>query len=179
MRVVVLGGSGNVGTSVLRALGNDPDVASIVAISRRAAQGSRRIEWRERDVTRDDIRPDLDGADALIALSWAIQPSRDRERLRAVNVDGNRTIFNAAAAAGVPSLLYASSVGAYSPGPKDRAVDESWRTDGIASSFYSHDKADVERVLDQLETDHPEMRVVRIRPGLVFKREAGSEIRRY
>src|SRR4051794_28340563 len=179
MRVVVIGASGNIGTSVLHALGPDPEVSPIVAISRRAAPSSSRVEWRERDVTRDDIRPDLDGADAVISLSWLIQPSRDLETLRAINVDGSRTIFEAAAAVGVPALLYASSVGAYSPGPKDRAVDEGWPTDGIESSFYARHKAEVERVLDDVESNHPEMRVVRIRPGLVFKREAGSEIRRY
>lgn len=34
--------------------------------------------------------------------------------------------IRAVAEAGVPALVYASSVGAYSPGPKDRSVDESW-----------------------------------------------------
>ena len=67
--------------------------------------------------------------------------------------------------AGVPALVYASSVGAYSPGPKDRAVDESWPTGGIASSFYSRHKAAVERLLDRVEREHPRLRVVRLRPG--------------
>ena len=88
-------------------------------------------------------------------------------------------MFEAAAAAGVPTLLYSSSVGAYSPGPKDRAVDESWPTDGIGSSFYATHKAEVEHILDSVEAHHPQMRVVRMRPALVFKREAASEIRRY
>ena len=37
-------------------------------------------------------------------------------------------MFEAAAGAGVGALVYASSVGAYAPGPKDRPVDESWPT---------------------------------------------------
>ena len=69
-------------------------------------------------------------------------------------------------------------MGAYSPGPKDHAVDESWPTGGIESSFYSRHKAEVERVLDRFQAEHDEMRVVRMRPALVFKREAASEIRR-
>jgi UDP-glucose 4-epimerase len=178
MRVVVIGATGNIGTSVLRALRDDPEVSSIVAIARRAPQASPGIDWRERDVTRDDLRPDLEGADAVVCLSWLIQPSRDLQKLRAVNVDGSRRTFEAAAAAGVPTLLYSSSVGAYSPGPKDRAVDESWPTDGIESSFYARQKAEVERILDEVEARHPELRVVRMRPALVFKREAAAEIRR-
>jgi UDP-glucose 4-epimerase len=179
MRVVVVGASGNVGTSVLGALAGDSEVSSILALARRGGPASDRIEWRQRDVTGDDLRPDLDGADAVIAHSRLIQPSRDRDKLRTANVDGSRRVFEAAAAAGVPALLYASSVGAYSPGPKDRAVDESWPTDGVKTSFYAQDKADVERVLDEVEARHPDMRVVRMRPSLVFKREAASEIRRY
>jgi UDP-glucose 4-epimerase len=82
------------------------------------------------------------------------------------------------AAAGIPALVYASSVGAYSPGPKDRRVDESWPTDGVRSSFYARDKATVERLLDRFEAEHPGVRVVRLRPGLIFQRGAASEIRR-
>jgi UDP-glucose 4-epimerase len=87
-------------------------------------------------------------------------------------------VFSATVQAQVPALVYASSVGAYSPGPKDRLVDESWPTEGIRSSFYSRHKAAVERRLDRLEQDHPELRIVRMRPGLIFKREAATEIRR-
>ena len=86
--------------------------------------------------------------------------------------------MEAVAAAGVPALVYASSVGAYSPGPKDRRVDETWPTGGVPSSFYSRDKAEVERLLDAFEREQPGVRVVRLRPGLIFQRGAASEIRR-
>ena len=179
MRVVVIGATGNIGTSVLAALETDPQVSSIVAVARRSAEGAGpKVSWRELDIVRDDLDRDLEGAEAVVCLAWLIQPSRDLERLRATNVDGSRRVFEAAARVGVPALLYSSSVGAYSPGPKDRAVDESWPTEGIQSSFYSRHKAEVERLLDETEARHPDLRVVRMRPALVFKREAASEIRR-
>jgi nucleoside-diphosphate-sugar epimerase len=93
-------------------------------------------------------------------------------------VDGSARVFDAVRAAGVPALVYASSVGAYSPGPKDRRVDETWPTDGIPTSFYSRHKAAVERLLDAFEREAPQVRVVRMRPGLIFKRDAASGIRR-
>jgi nucleoside-diphosphate-sugar epimerase len=130
-------------------------------------------------VSVDDLRSHFRDADAVIHLAWAIQPSRDDELLRRVNVDGSARVFEAAAEAGVPALVYASSVGAYSEGPKDRAVDESWPTGGTPSSFYARHKAEVETLLDAFAASHGEMRVVRLRPGLIFKREAASEIRRY
>ena len=174
MRIVVVGATGNIGTSVLPALTADPEVTSIAAVARRPAADPR-VEWHALDVTRDDLDRVMGGAGAVICLPWLIQPSRDLETLRATNVDGSRRVFEAAARAGVPSLLYSSSVGAYSPGPKDRAVDESWPTGGIQTSFYSRHKAEVERILDGFESD---LRVVRMRPALVFKREAAAEIRR-
>jgi UDP-glucose 4-epimerase len=178
-RVVVTGATGNVGTSVLRALSADPSIGEIVGVARRLPQiGFARTRFVTADVARDDLATVFDGADAVIHLAWLIQPSRDRTLTRAVNVDGSRRVFDAIAAAGVPALVYASSVGAYSPGPKDRRVDESWPTGGIATSFYSRDKSAVERILDDFEVVHPKIRVVRLRPGLIFKADAASGIRR-
>jgi nucleoside-diphosphate-sugar epimerase len=179
MRVVVTGATGNVGTSVLHALAADPAVDEIVGLSRRRPElALARTSWVAADVVRDGLVEHFSGADCVVHLAWLIQPSRDRETTRAVNVDGSRRVFEAAAAADVRSLVYASSVGAYSPGPKDRRVDESWPTGGIRTSFYSRDKADVERILDACEVAHPQMRVVRLRPGLIFKSGAASGIRR-
>jgi UDP-glucose 4-epimerase len=179
MRVVVVGASGNVGTSLLRALAAEPRVESVLGIARRIPrQHFPKTEWRSADIARSPLRPLFQHADAIVHLAWLIQPGRDKQRLYEVNVEGSARVFRAAAAARVPALVYASSVGAYAPGPKDRGVDESWPTTGIQSSFYSRHKAEVERLLDRFESEHPDMRVVRLRPGLIFKREAASGIRR-
>ena len=151
MRVVVTGATGNVGTAVLRALDGDPDVDSIVAVARRAPSRSLgRAEFVSADVAADPLEPIFAGADAVVHLAWLIQPGRDESVTARVNLQGSRRVFAATVAAGVPALVYASSVGAYSPGPKDRLVDESWPTEGIPSSFYSRHKAAVERDLDEL-----------------------------
>jgi nucleoside-diphosphate-sugar epimerase len=116
--------------------------------------------------------------DAVIHLAWLIQPSRDPRATWSTNVVGSTRVFQAAAAAGVGTVMYASSVGAYSPGPKDHPIAESWPTDGVPSCTYSREKAYVERILDTFETRHPHIRIVRMRPGFVFKRAAASGIRR-
>jgi len=179
MKVVVIGATGNVGTSVVRALSTDPGVESIVGVARRVpGPAVAKVEWVRADVTSSPLVPILEGADAVIHLAWAIQPSRDSAALRATNVDGSARVLDAVAKARIPTLVYASSVGAYSPGPKDRMVDESWPTEGIATSFYSSHKAEVESMLDEFERGEPGVRIVRLRPGLIFKREAATEIRR-
>ena len=179
MKVVVFGATGNVGTSVVRALSEDPAVQRITGVARRLpALDLRKTGWIQADITSSQLVPILDGADAVIHLAWAIQPSRDDNALRSTNIDGSLRVFDAVSKARVPTLIYASSVGAYSRGPKDREVDESWPTGGIETSFYSRHKAEVESHLDDFERGEPGVRVVRLRPGLIFKREAATEIRR-
>ena len=179
MRIVVVGATGNVGTSTVRALAADPAVDEIVGLARRLAQlAIPKTSWVTADITTADLVPLFLDADAVIHLAWLIQPSRDERVTYQVNVEGSRRVFEAAARAGVPAVVYASSVGAYAPGPKDRKVDESWPATGIAGSFYSRHKAAVERLLDAFEGEHPEVRVVRLRPALIFQRDAASEIRR-
>jgi nucleoside-diphosphate-sugar epimerase len=179
MRVVVTGATGNVGTAVLRALNADPDIDEVVGLARRPPiQSLSPAQFVRADVSADRLEPIFAGADAVVHLAWLIQPGRDESVTRAVNIDGSRRVFEAVVTAGVASLVYASSVGAYSPGPKDRMVDESWPIGGITSSFYSRHKAEVERDLDHLAGEHPRLRIVRLRPGLIFQRSAATEIRR-
>src|SRR3982074_3760564 len=156
MRVVVVGATGNVGTSLMEALAREDSVQEIVALARRTPSAlGPKTRFIAADISHDELAPLFRGADAVIHLAWLIQPSRDRALTRRVNVAGSGRVFEAVAEAGVPALIYASSVGTYSPGPKTRTVQESWPTDGIATSFYSTDKADVERLLDRFERLNP------------------------
>jgi UDP-glucose 4-epimerase len=179
MRVVVVGATGNVGTSLLDALAGEPAVESVLGIARRLPKLELpKVEWAQADISHDDLVPHFRDADCVVHLAWKIQPSRAGEELWLTNVHGSTRVFLAVAEARVPALVHASSVGAYSPGPKDRLVREDWPTDGIRSSFYSRHKAEVERILDHFEHDSPQTRVVRMRPGLIFKREAATGVRR-
>lgn len=179
-RIVVTGATGNVGTAVLRALQRDPAVEEIVGIARRRPAGAapQKVRWVTADVARDALAPLFVGADVVIHLAWLIQPSRDEATMKTVNVEGTRRVLAACAEARVGRVVYASSIGAYRAAPKDTRTPETWPTDGIATSVYSRQKAATERLLDRFETAHPEIRVVRLRPGLVFQRAAASEIRR-
>jgi UDP-glucose 4-epimerase len=179
MRIVVTGATGNVGTSVLQALAGDSDIREIVGLARRLPRWQNpRTRWVQADVARDDLRATFAGADAVIHLAWLIQPARDGAELERVNVEGSRRVFQAAADAGVGTLVHASSIGVYSPGPSHPPVDESHPREGIATSFYSRHKAAAERALDAVEAAAGGLRVVRLRPALIFKRDAAAEIRR-
>ncbi|MFC9293678.1 NAD-dependent epimerase/dehydratase family protein [Streptomyces sp. NPDC057011] len=181
IRVVVVGATGNVGTSVVRALSQDPAVGSVLGLARRVpGWHPDKTHWRAVDIEPGgaDLVPHFSGADAVVHLAWKFQPTHHPAETWRTNVLGSLRVFDAVAAAGVPTLVHASSVGAYSPGPKDHAVDETWPTHGWPQAAYTREKAYLERVLDAYERTHPDVRVVRMRPGFLFKRASASEQRR-
>ncbi|WP_097867468.1 SDR family oxidoreductase [Streptomyces sp. rh34] len=183
-RVVVTGATGNVGTSVVRALAADPDISSVLGLARRRpALEISKVAWDTVDLSRpsseERLTGLLDGAYAVVHLAWRFQPTHDPLVTWQSNVLGSQRVFDAAARAGVPALVHASSVGAYSPGPKDEpGVDEQWPTHGWPDAAYCREKAYLERILDTFELRHPQIRVVRMRPGFLFKETAASEQRR-
>ncbi|GAB3289265.1 NAD-dependent epimerase/dehydratase family protein [Parasphingorhabdus pacifica] len=196
MRVVVVGATGNIGTSVLHALRRDPQVGEIVALSRREPDwpgstgsagdaGSARevrwqdgIRWKRADILDADLTEHFLAADAVIHLAWIFQPTHDPVTTWRNNVLGSIRVCEAATAAHVPHLVYASSVAAYSPGPRNRAVDENWPTHGWPGAAYSREKAYVERFLEAFELSNPQIAVTRMRTAFCFKRESASQQRR-
>ena len=104
----------------------------------------------------DDLVPHLRGADINLRLA---HPAVGAELalLEAVNVGGTAHLLEAVAEAGVPAVVHASSVGAYSPG--DGPVDETWPTGGVARLTVAagHHEAARERLLDRFEARRPGM----------------------
>ena len=201
MKIAITGASGNVGTALLRALHDDGAVTDIVGISRRVPPADEEpyagVEWHSIDVgaaTDGDeavtaLAEAFAGADAVVHLAWIIFPNHDREMLRRVNVDGTRRVLEACVQAGVPHIVVASSIGAYSPDPARADVSgpedtpplrtEDFGARGIEGSHYSEDKGAVEELLDAFVAAHPDITVARLRPGLIFQADAASEIQRF
>jgi UDP-glucose 4-epimerase len=179
MRVVVIGATGNVGVRVVEALARRDEVDEIVGIARRRPDiEPPKTTYAAADIRDADLRTLFRGADVVVHLAWMIQPGRDERVTASTNIEGSRRVVQAVIEAGVRALVYASSVGAYAPGPKSMRVDEDWPTTGISSSFYSRHKAAVERDLRWRAALHPGLRIVVLRPGLIFQRGAASEIQR-
>lgn len=182
---MIIGASGNVGTSVVQALEPDDRIGSVLGLARREPQWSAtKLTWGTVDISKPDtveaenLDRHLAGADAVVHLAWLFQPTHDPVATWRNNVLGAIRVFEAVGRLGIGTLVYSSSVGAYSPGPKDEPVDESWPTHGWPAAAYCREKAYLERWLDSFETNHPGTRVVRIRPAFLFKRESASEQRR-
>lgn len=184
MRIVIVGASGNVGTALLRQLAGGDD--EVIGVSRRIPSPTAPYDgalWRSVDISAatapEQLARVFEGADAVVNLAWLFQPTRDPAQLQRVGVGGLLSVARAVTQAGVPHLVHMSSVGAYSPAEPGTRVDESWPTDGVPTSVYSRHKAAAERVLDDVEAEHPDLLVTRFRPGLVLQASAGSALLRY
>lgn len=180
MKVVVTGADGNVGRSVVEALAERDEVSKIIGLAATTgapAWSPRKANWVKASTESPDLERVFGGADAVIHLAWAVQPTHDLAKLERLNVDGGRRVFDAVAAAGVPKLIHASSVAAYSPAPKDRLIGEDWPLGGSETSFHARYKATLEEHLDELERIVPNTQVVRLRPALTCRGDAWRELR--
>ncbi|MCU1344670.1 MAG: NAD-dependent epimerase/dehydratase [Acidimicrobiia bacterium] len=179
VRIVITGATGNVGTSLLERLATESQPPEVVGLARRLpVHRTTNVSWHRADIATDDLRAAFRGADAVVHLAWLIRPSHDPWTLWNTNVIGTTRVLNAAAEARVRAVVHMSSVGAYSPAPRQQRVDEHWPTHGIPTLEYSWQKAYAERLVDRFEKEHPEVRTVRLRPALIFKAMSGPEVQR-
>lgn len=179
MRIAITGASGNLGTALIRALrANDPAV-EIVGICRRPPDPAGDVDWRSIDLANPETEPALvaafDGADAVVHMAWAIQPTREADRLHQINVGGTGLVLRAAAQVKVPHLVHTSSLAVYAP-TNAAPVDESWPTTGVATSVYSRQKVEAEALLAEFTRANPDTTVAWVRPTLVTQRSAATEI---
>ena len=190
LTVAVTGATGNLGTALLRRLTSEAGgvaggVAEVRGLSRRqppAVAPYDRVRWFAADLStrecEETLAEFLDGVDAVVHLAWALQPGREPERLRAVNVDGTRRVARAAKAAGVGHVVHMSSLGAYAPAAVGQVVAEDWPVTGIPTAQYSRDKAAAEHVVHETLGTAPGVTLTVVRPTLVLQPDAGSEIGR-
>jgi UDP-glucose 4-epimerase len=176
LTVAVTGPTGDLGIAILNALERSRAVKSIVGMARRpfdpSERGWKKTEYRQGDVTDTaSVRSLVKGADVVVHLAFAILDASDATR--ELNVDGSQRVFEEAAKAGAERICYASSVAAY--GFHDDNPD--WLTEdipprGSKQHPYSHQKAEVERVLSEVLLRRPNTVAYTFRPCVVAGPEA-------
>ena len=170
--VAVTGGSGQLGTHVLRRLLADGAIERVISIDRRPPIiGSPKLTAITGDVCDPAFARHLQGADALIHCAFIISGGERSPVFRAVNVEGSKNVFHAAASAGVKTVSFVSSVSAYGcvPGHPVPIVESTPRV-RQEEFAYSCCKYDVEAFLDEVEPQHPDMAISRIRANILLGR---------
>ena len=154
LTVAVTGPTGEIGLPLMAALEGEPAVAAVRGMARRpfdaAAEGWEKASYRRGDILdRGSLAALFDGVDVAVHLAFAIFGGR--EETRRVNLEGSRNVFEAAVAAGVQRLVYASSVAAYGfHADNPQPLTEEVPPRGSESFYYSAQKAELEATLDEL-----------------------------
>ncbi|MGH2864401.1 MAG: NAD-dependent epimerase/dehydratase family protein [Solirubrobacteraceae bacterium] len=151
LTVAVTGPTGEIGQAVVAALERSREVARILGMARRpfdpAARGWKKVSYRRGDVLdRVAVESLVADADVVVHLAFMIMGSASESG--AVNLSGSRNVFEAAVAAKVKRLVYASSVAAYGfHGDNPQPLTEEVPARGTAAHHYSAQKAEVEELL--------------------------------
>ena len=113
-----------------------------------------------------DLCDQLRFADAVISLGPLVNGAADSASSRREQ-DIFSHLCDSVGVVGVRVFIYVSSVGLYAPASAGEMVDEGWPIRGAASNPEASQAAHCERWIDKFETDHPLIRTVRLRTGLV------------
>ncbi len=178
-RVAVTGGSGQLGTQVLRRLIDDREVERILDLDRLPPLlVSGKLEYRESDIRdRDGLREAFKGCDAVFHLAFAVTSKLPPEVFDAINVGGSENVFRAAAAADVSQIVYCSSTAAYGVVTDlGHTIDESTPLRCQEDFPYAKAKYRVEKFLDDFERENPQVRIARLRPPVLFGRDFGNPL---
>lgn len=181
MRVFLTGGTGFIGAHVARKLRERGDDVVALARSPEKAAALRELgcEVIEGDLSdADAIRRGLEGAEAAVhgaAIYKVGIPKSDRPAMWETNVEGTEKVLDAAIEAGVPRIVYVSTVNVFG-NTGGRVVDEDYERDESAGflSYYDETKYRSHQIAtDRIAKGAP---IVIVQPGGVYGPNDHSEL---
>jgi len=169
--IAITGASGYFAKVLLPLLEADSAIHRILGVDRRSFAESLPpglMTFHQRDILTDNLEDVLDGADVLLHMAFILMRRPGDRRVDTVNVEGSRRVIDTAVEAGVKKIIFTSSVVAYGlrPGNPIPLSEEMplWPEQPL---YYGRAKAQIEAYLDQIEADHPEIMITRLRPCTV------------
>ena len=174
MIVAVTGINSGLSKALVPKLQAEPSIEKIIGVDVAEYEGSSdKIEFIKMDVRdKAGMERALQGVDVVIHLAFIVFPEKlpKLKVIYDINVNGSKTVFQAAAKNNVKKIIYTSSQSVYGHVKEcPEIVTEDSPRLGIKTTnfYYSHTKALVEKFLDELEKTYPNIAVVRFRPPII------------
>jgi UDP-glucose 4-epimerase len=117
--------------------------------------------------------------DAIVHLASVVTPppGMGEDVLHTIDVEGTRSILQAAVEHGVRQLIVTSSGAAYGYYPENAEwIDEHDPLRGHDKFAYAKHKREVEEMLAQARVKHPELRQLILRPGTILGKRVNNQI---
>lgn len=182
-RVLVTGGSGFIGTTLVRRLGRSEEVDVVVSgdlrepTARAAGVGYVRLDVTDRALVEEVVREHAITTVVHLAAVVNPDPATPRELVRRVDVDGTRNVLEACVAGGVRQVVVSSSGAAYGYHPDNPAwLSEDDALRGNDEFAYSHHKRVVEEMLADYRDRHPALGQTVLRIGTVLGESVDNQI---
>jgi dihydroflavonol-4-reductase len=172
MKVFVTGGTGFIGGHVVRRLRERGDdvVAWVRSPGKGAPLAALGAELREGDLAdRAALAAGMEGCDAVIHVAAIYEvgiPASERPAMYAANVAGTENTLGAALDAGIPKVVYVSTIGAFG-NTRGEVVDESYQHPGESfTSYYEETKYEAHQIARRLTAEG--LPCVIVQPGGVY-----------
>lgn len=170
-RILITGSSGFYGRAVVGAIRKRWPDAAIMGLDVVAPKTDVPDRFEKCDITRPELRNHVVQfrPDTMIHLAFVVNPMRDEKRMHEINVGGTRNLLAAAVEVKPASLLVSSSAtayGAWPDNPVPMTEDQPLRT--RSEYRYADDKFQVEALLAEFSSLHPQIAVSWTRPCMIY-----------
>jgi UDP-glucose 4-epimerase len=182
MKYLITGGSGYIGSRLTDLLVQHADNEVVNLDIRAPAVPRSRTRFVHMDIRDHGIAALIaqERPDALVHLAFVLNPIRDEHTMYDIDVNGTANVLDAAAAAGVPHLLVASSTTAYGAWPDNPVpIPEEHPVRGLPGYEYARDKTEIDRLCQLWAAQHPESTMTIVRPTIVFGPNVDNYIVRF
>jgi UDP-glucose 4-epimerase len=170
MTVAITGASGYIGGKLIETLDADDRIDRILGFDiRPPGARARKLVFDNVDVRNSNLERRFENVDIVVHLAFIMDPIKDEQLMRDVNVNGTRNVFECAAKAGVRKIIYTSSAVAYGAHPDNQIplTEESPLRANLDFNYPAH-KLEAEYVVEEFRGDHPDIIVTVFRPAIVF-----------
>jgi UDP-glucose 4-epimerase len=185
MKVLITGAAGFIGSQLLEALAiQHPEWTLIASDIRPLNPQALRpnveavlLDIGQRDAVLAAVAQHT--PDAIVHLASVVTPppGMGEDVLHTIDVEGTRSILQAAVEHGVRQLIVTSSGAAYGYYPENAEwIDEHDPLRGHDKFAYAKHKREVEEMLAEARVKHPELRQLILRPGTILGKRVNNQI---
>ncbi|MFB6075720.1 MAG: NAD-dependent epimerase/dehydratase family protein [Candidatus Aenigmatarchaeota archaeon] len=113
MKILVTGGTGFIGSQLVKRLKNRSDVEEILVLARSEKANEGKINYHMGDITKPNMFKKIKSTDVVFHLASIIDESVPLKKMRNVNIKGTENVIKYCMNNDVEQLIYTSSTGVY------------------------------------------------------------------